>query len=86
MYSYHFRGRACSSYVPTPNVTALEKHTYQYVGEIISVSRIHGGPSPTFLALSVVDYIVHGMAKVTAAIGEVPDDNIRKKRSQSIKV
>ena len=65
--------------VPTPNVTALEKRTYQYIGEMISVSLIHGGPSPPFFAPSVVDYIVHGMTKVTATIGEVPDDNIRRK-------
>ena len=35
--------------VPVPNVTALEKCTYQYVGEMIAVSLIHGGPSPTFM-------------------------------------
>ena len=73
-----FQGRE-DCRVPTPNVTALEKRTYQHVGEMISVSLIHGGPSPTFFAPSVVDYIVHGMTKVTATIGEVPDDNIRRK-------
>ena len=32
-----------------------------------------------FFAKSIVDYIVHGMTKLTATIGEVPDDNIRRK-------
>ena len=65
--------------VPAPNVTALEKRTYQYVGEMIAVSFIHGGPSPTFFAPSVVDYIVHGMNKVTATPKEVPYQHIKSK-------
>ena len=62
--------------VPAPNVAELEKHTYEYVGQMIAVSLVHGGPSPVFLAPSVVDYIVHGMSKVKATASEVPSRRI----------
>lgn len=65
--------------VPTSNMTELERHTYQHVGEMIAVSLIHGGPSPTFFAPSVVDYIVYGMKKVEPSVDEVPCKSIVRK-------
>ena len=37
--------------VPTCNVAGLENKLYERIGEVISVSLIHGGPAPTFLLL-----------------------------------
>lgn len=65
--------------VPTPNQAELEKRTYQYVGQMIAVSIVHGGPSPAFFAPSLVDYIFHGMRKVKATAIEVPSPDIRNK-------
>ena len=65
--------------IPAPNMSALEKHTYKHVGEMIAVSLVHGGPSPTFFAPSVVDYIVYGLKRVKPTIDEVPNPIIRSK-------
>lgn len=66
--------------IPTPiSMVELEKHTFKFVGNMISVSLIHGGPAPTFLAPSVVDCIIHGMGKERALPSEVPVDEVRKK-------
>ena len=63
--------------LPSPHLTSLEQQTYKYIGQMISVSQIHGGPSPTFFANCVVDYIVHGLAKVRANVDEVTDETIK---------
>ena len=65
--------------IPTPNQAELEKRTYQYVGEMIAVSLVHGGPAPLFFAPSVVDYIVHGISKVKSTVNEVPNQRIKNK-------
>ena len=71
-----FHGKDCR--IPTTNVTALERHTYQHIGEMI-VSLVHGGPAPTFFAPCVVDYIVHGIKKVNVDVNKVPFGNIKGK-------
>ena len=65
--------------VPKPNMRALEKCTYQHIGEMVAVSLVHGGPSPTFFTPSIVDYIVYGMKKVKASVDEVPNETIVRK-------
>ena len=66
--------------VPTCNVAGLENKLYERIGEMISVSLIHGGPAPTFFAPSMVDYIVYGsINKVNPSVNEVPNVHIRKK-------
>ena len=42
--------------VPACNMAGLLNSVYHRIGEMISVSLIHGGPAPTFLAPCVVDY------------------------------
>ena len=64
--------------VPTCNIKGLEDQVYRRIGEMISVSLIHGGPSPAFLAPCVIDYMIHGM-KARASVEEVPTKKIRKK-------
>lgn len=53
----------------------LEDQVYHRIGEMISVSLIHGGPSPAFLAPCVIDYMIHGM-KARASVEEVPTKKI----------
>ena len=65
--------------VPIPNMSALEKETYCYVGQMIAVSIIHGGPAPTFLAPSIVDYILKGIRGVNPEVKEVPNVQVRNK-------
>ena len=65
--------------VPLPNVAALEKELYRYVGQMIAVSLVHGGPAPTFFAPSVIDYFIKGIKGTNPRIGEVPSTHIRRK-------
>lgn len=48
---------------PVPNMAALQKLTFKHVGEMISVSPIHGGPPPTFLAQWTIMYMVQKRPK-----------------------
>lgn len=36
------------------------------------MSLTHGGPSATFFAPSVVDYMIYGMKRASASVEEVP--------------
>ena len=65
--------------VPVPNMTVLEKQTYCYVGKMVAVSLIHGGPAPTFLAPSVVDYVIKGIRGADPEVKEVPNLQVRSK-------
>jgi len=42
------------------NVGEVEKKTYYYVGMMMGLSIIYGGPGPTFFSPSVANYIVYG--------------------------
>ena len=55
------------------NVIELSKKTYFYVGQILSMSLVHGGPAPCFLAEPVVDYILYGLERVKVCIEDVHD-------------
>ena len=39
------------------NTIALDKDVYKIVGKIITLSFVHGGPGPTFLADAIIYYI-----------------------------
>ena len=65
--------------VPAPNMAALQHNTYKHVGQMMAVSLIHGGPAPTFLAPSVVDYFVRGIKYVKASPEEVPIPTVKQK-------
>ena len=70
-------------YSRTPNhhVGELEKMTYYYVGVVIALSLVHGGPAPHFFSPAVADYVVYGVHKVHATIADVPS----YKMQQSLK-
>ena len=65
--------------VPAQNMSAFEKQTYRYIGQMIAVSLIHGGPAPTFLAPSVVGYILKGIRGADPQVKEVPNLHVRQK-------
>ncbi len=73
-----FRGDDYSR-VPCPNVRALQQKTYKYIGQMIAVSLIHGGPVPTFLAASVIEYITYGLEKVKGRVLDVPNGDLQEK-------
>lgn len=68
--------------VPSPNLLALEKETYKYIGQMLATSLIFGGPAPDFFATPIVQYFVHGLTKVRAAVDDVPDADVRAKLKQ----
>lgn len=57
---------------------ALDKKTYYYIGMIIALSLIYGGPAPAFLSPSIADYIAFGSAS-SASILDIPDLSIKEK-------
>ena len=65
--------------VPRHNLVELDKRTYFYVGVMIALSLIHGGPGPEFFSPAVADYIVYGVQRVKARIADIPDNDIREK-------
>ena len=60
------------------NTTALQDNTYYIIGKIFALSFIHGGPSPSFLAPCIIDYIIGGIENVTPSISDVPDVEIQE--------
>lgn len=64
--------------IPACNMKGLENNVYHHIGEMISVSLIHGGPAPIFLAPCVVDYMIYGI-KLKSNVSEVPNSKIREK-------
>ena len=65
--------------VPVHNMTAVEKQTYCYIGQMMAMSLIHGGPAPTFLAPSVVDCVIIGIRGADPDVKEVPNLQVRSK-------
>ena len=61
--------------VPQHSITELESRTYYSVGKLLALSLMHGGPAPRFLARTVVDYIVYGVAQARSF--DVPHQAIR---------
>ena len=70
---------AFNSRVPRHNLVELEKKTYFYIGAIIALSLIHGGPGPQFFSPAVADYIIYGVQSVKASIMDVPEQEVRDK-------
>ena len=65
------------SCTPTHNVCELEKMSYFYIGVIIALSLVHGGPAPHFFSPAVADYTVYGVQKVRATIADIPSCNMQ---------
>ena len=64
-------------------MSALEKETYRYVGQMIAVSIIHGGLAPTFLAPSIVHYILKGIRRANPEVKEVPSVQVINKLEEA---
>ena len=61
------------------NVIELNKKTYFHIGQILSISLVHGGPAPSFFAEPVADYILYGLEKVKVSIADMQDRAIKRK-------
>lgn len=61
------------------NVIELKRKTYFYVGKVLSMSLIHGGPAPSFFSEPVADYILYGLEKVAVNISDVYDYSMKQK-------
>lgn len=61
------------------NVSELSKKTYCFVGKMIAMSLVYGGPAPSFFAPPIADYIVFGLDKVKPQIEDIPDFEVRDK-------
>jgi hypothetical protein len=51
---------------PVSNMAALAKGEFKVVGELMASSVVQGGPAPALLNQSSFQYIVHGVASITA--------------------
>ena len=65
------------------NVIELNKKTYFHVGQILSITLVHGGPAPSFFAQPIADYILYGLDKVKISITDV-QNLVIKRRSQKV--
>ena len=65
--------------VPNHNMVELAKKTYEYVGSMLAVSIVHGGPAPHFFAHGVADYIMYGIDHVNARVEDIPDVIVKAK-------
>lgn len=59
------------------NTSALDKDVYKIVGKIIALSVIHGGPGPTFLSKSVLNYIFREGKLFDVYIEDIPDETVQ---------
>ena len=50
-----------------------------YVGKIIALSILHGGPGPSFFSPAVIDYLFGGIPMVKACVDDVPDAALQTK-------
>ena len=65
--------------IPTSNLAAVENKTYFYIGQMLALSLLHGGPAPSFFCGAVGSYLVNGMSRVKAEIADVPNKSMRVK-------
>ena len=52
---------------------------YLYVGRMIALSILHGGPGPVFFAPVIVDYLFGGISAVKPSVDDVPDEDLQLK-------
>ena len=52
---------------------------YLYVGRMIALSILHGGPGPVFFAPVIVDYLFGGISAVKLSVDDVPDEDLQLK-------
>lgn len=64
--------------VPRHSVVELERRSFYYIGVMLALSLVHGGPAPQFFSGAVADYIVTGIRGVKPSIGDIPDSDVRQ--------
>eukprot|EP00731_Ephydatia_muelleri_P016024 Em0009g448a len=72
-----FEGRT-GQRVLRSNVSAVLEKTYLHVGRMMGASLLQGGSPPTFLANSIVDYMLYGIEGVQLRINNIPDIALQK--------
>ena len=55
---------------------------YSYIGQMIAVSIVNGGPGPHCFSKAVANYICYGVSNMRATIPDVPDGIIQEKLRQ----
>ena len=58
---------------------SLQEKLYLFMGKVIALLIVNGGPGPTFLAPVVDDYLFGGIACVKPSVEDVPDETVRSK-------
>ncbi|XP_033098296.1 G2/M phase-specific E3 ubiquitin-protein ligase-like isoform X2 [Anneissia japonica] len=58
---------------------AMENDHYYYAGQLMAMSLVHGGPSPTFLSTTLYEAIAYGCERSTAGLDDVGDLDIKSK-------
>ena len=53
-----------------------------FVGKVIAMSVVNGGPGPTFLSPVIVDYLFGGVSAVKPSVEDVLDYDIQTKISK----
>ena len=61
--------------VPVMNVLELERKTYFYVGQMMALSLLHGGPAPTFFSKAAAKFFAS--SEIHASADDVADVQIR---------
>ncbi|XP_033099825.1 G2/M phase-specific E3 ubiquitin-protein ligase-like [Anneissia japonica] len=59
------------------NGAAMAEDRYFHAGQLIAMSLVHGGPSPTFFSNVLYESIAYGISKTTPGIVDVADSDIR---------
>ena len=70
-----FRGHG-SSKVPVHNTTALLQQHYKFVGFLISMSIVQGGPGPMCFPSWVFDYLACGLECVHIDVDDILSDSV----------
>ena len=60
------------------NLVELDKRTYYYIGMLLSLSIVYGGPAPKFLAPTLANYIAFGDS-AKASISDIPEIDVKEK-------
>ena len=70
--------------MPRHSVVELQKKTFYYVGVIIALSVVHGGPAPQFLSSAVADYLIFGPLGVKATSSDIVDNPEKRENVQKV--
>ena len=85
VYSNHNSDTACRHHILKACIYytvydfLAKDELYLYVGKMIALSILHGGPGPEFFAPVVVDYLFGGISAVNPTIEDVPDKDLQLK-------